>query len=384
MLSACSAPRVKIANDLMPEHIRSLAMLPTDYPADVQREKVDAIVKSVKSELTNSNYVVLADKLVSENCAEPTCPSGRKKLADKYQVDGFISVAVSSVSRTNFIAGFYNAIRGKLILSDVKSNPVVEVEHTTSEKGGLLFNTGQIIQALISYGNNTEADSFSKLSTRFAQSLVTSIPRSKDSSVNNDAVAVSISDVKIKQVKPEIFQVCAEATADSVVSVVVNKQSTNLRAVTPQNYCGTFLFNQASSENGAKVYVDARSPFGNSVRKEIELANQVEVCNLNDNVLLSQQNGKPVIQIACVDVGGKTQVFASCENKISVCPGNKFIVFRSNSDLGPFEKVAEIKSTSWVDNSAKKGSETYYELVSVNKSGVWSLPVAAKSVVKEG
>ena len=59
-------------------------------------------------------------------------------------------------------------------------------------------------------------------------------------------------------------------------------------------------------------------------------------------------------------------------------------MFRASSDNGPYEKVAEIRTTTWTDNNAKKGSEAFYELVSVNKAGVWSLPVAAKPASDKG
>jgi hypothetical protein len=379
--AACSSVKVKIANDIMPANLRSLAVLPVDYPSDIQREKTDAIVKSIKSELKNKNFVVLADRLVNGVCSNPACPE-RKTLAEKYQVDAFVTVDVKSVSRTNFVAGFYNAIKGKLILSDVNSKNIVEVEHTQSEKGGLLFNSGQVVQAIISYGENKEADSFAKLSTGFAETLVSKIPHSKESNVNSDAVAVAINEIKVKELRPEIFQICADATPDSLVSVIVNRQSTNLRPVKEGNYCGTFLYNQISS-NQDKVYVDARSPFGNSVRKEVEIAKEAEICDLNDNVILSEKNGKPSIHIACVDLAaGKGISSINCPTKVNVCPGNKFIVFKASSNLGPYEKIAEFQSTNWVDNNAKKGTDFYYELVSVNKAGVWSLPVSVKSVSK--
>lgn len=357
-MTACSSAKVKISPQANFENIRSLAVLPTDYPSGIQREKVDAIVYSIKSELKNSNFELLADKIVNEVCSTPSCPE-RKILSDKYLVDGFVNISVASVSRNNFIAGFYNAIKGKLLISDSDSKPVFEVEHTQSEKGGLIFNSGQVIQAIISYKNNNEADSFASLSSGFAQSLVSKIPKRLQADINKDAIAVNINNIEVKQIKPEIFHICADVTQGSVVSVIVNKQSTNLRPVSDTNYCGIFLYSQPNQTTNQKIEIDARSPFGNSVRKEVQIDNEIQVCNLKDNVVLTEMNGKPVINIKS-------------------CPGNKLLIFKASSDLGPFEKVAEINSGSWVDSKAKKGSMFYYELVSVNKSGVWSLPEAAK------
>ncbi len=379
---ACSS-KAKISPSFSADELRSLAVLPTDYPDDIRREKVDSIVKSVKSELANKSYVVLADRLVDEVCTQPACPE-RKILTEKYQVDGFVTVAVRSVSRTNFLAGFYNAVKGKLIISDEKAETLVEIEETKSERGGLLFNSGQIIQGLISYANNSEEESFSKLSNGFALGLVSKIPTSKLTTINNDAIAVSIKDVNVKQIEPEIFQVCADATPDSLVSVVVNKQNTNLRSVSEGKYCGTFIYNQPANDVKSAVYVDARSPFGNSVRKEIQIKN-VDVCDLSNKVLLTEKNGKPAIQIYCADISnGKDTSPGDCQDSSSQCSVSKFIVFKANSNLGPYEKVAEFKNSTWIDRNAKQGSMYLYELVSVNKSGAWSLPVEAKTVIKEG
>lgn len=360
----CSSGKVKIAESAKSANLSSLAMLPVEYPPDVQREKVDALARAVQSELRNSGFIVLADKIVRQTCSSSPCPE-RRLLAEKYDVDGFASLSVASVNRTNFIAGFYNIISGTLTISDVNAEPLVVVEHKEAERGGLLFNTGQVFQAVISYEQNREAESFAKLSTAFAQKLVSRLPRPDGVEVETGDDSLTIRSVKVRQLEPEVFELCVDASEGSLVSAIINRAKTNLRPVGKEKYCGAFLYRTSPAEATDRLLtVEARSPFGESVRKEVEVSPELEVCDLADNAIIWEKNGRPTIEI------GKTKP----------CPNHKFIVFRAPNYLGPYKKVAETRSPKWTDNKVKPGAVVYYEVVSVNKSGVWSLPAAPKFV----
>ena len=380
----CASSRVKLAPDASERSFNSLAILPIDYPSDVQREKIDMLKVSLESELRNAGFTVLNSRIIREVCSSPSCPE-RHELASKYDIQNFASLNIRSVTRANFLAGFYNAVAGKLIISDKDSNLILDIDHTESERGGLVFNSGQVIQGLISYAENKEAESFAKLSTGFAQALVGKIPQQKDVSIGNEIPGQTvISDIRVRQIRPEVFEICADASADSLVSVVVSRYRTNLRSIDDDTYCGTFLYSKGSSES-SKINVEARSPFGDAVSKEISLADEVEVCNIAGNVLISEINGKPTIEIACLQTKSGTQTTSvKCEDKLLSCPDHKFIVFRATSNLGPYEKIGEFKNTSWSDNAAGKSDQVFYELVSVNRSGIWSLPVAPKSLSQKG
>lgn len=376
VVMACSSAKLKVVNEEKASHLRSLALIPVDYPTGVQREKVDAIVKAVEFELRNAGFIVLADRLVRERCSSPQCIE-RIELARQFPVDGFVSVGIESITRSNFIAGFYNAIRGNLQVSDEGTQPILEVKHTQSERGGLLFNTGQILQAFISYKRNLEAESEEKLASGFAQALVSKVPTPKADGLPRQESSLEIEDVEIRQVKPEIFEVCAYASPGVLLSVYLNRLKTDLRPVKDNKYCGTFLYNQASS-GMTKLTVEARSPFGSSVYKEASFAKDSMVCDLNDNVLLGEKNGRPVIQLACLE-NKDSEV---CKNKMLACKNHKFVVFRAPSSIGPYKKIAEFRNSSWIDTGLKAGQPAYYELVSVNKAGAWSLPVAPKPLSK--
>src|SRR5947207_2577258 len=97
-LSGCSTTRANISQQFVPEKVQSLAILPLEYASEVQREKVDSLRNAVESELKNSGFEVLADRVVRQVCSTPACPE-RKILASKYLVDGFVTISVRSVQR---------------------------------------------------------------------------------------------------------------------------------------------------------------------------------------------------------------------------------------------------------------------------------------------
>jgi len=376
-LVGCSSTRANISPEYKAEAVRSLAILPVEYPAEVQREKVDALRNALESELRNSGFEVIADRIVRMTCTSPACPE-RSILATKYLVDGFVKVEVRSVERANFLAGFVNTIGGKITITDKNNVQLVSVDQSENERGGLLFNSGQVVQGIISSVENTEEASFNRLSVKFAQGLVSKIPRPNVPQVNKDATSVSIVDVSVKQIRPQIFEVCAEATPNSLVSVVINRQRSNLREVSEAHFCGAFLLD-SSINSSTLLKVEARSPFGGAVRKEVPVGSDIEVCSLDGNVVLTSTKGKSQVELNCIDFNnGKGPILGNCAEKVKSCPDNKLLVFRSTSPTGPYEKVAEVKSTSWIDAKSQPGSTTQYELVSVNKAGLWSLPVAAK------
>ena len=378
-LGACSRSKVNLSSQFQKDSLRSLAVLPIDYPSDIQREKVDSIKTAIESELKNRGFVVLADSLVRQNCSSPACPE-KFELAEKYLVDGLVRVDVRSVQRANFLAGYVNTIGGTITIFDKNNTELLSVDHSENERGGLVFNSGQIIQGLIETSENTEEKSFARLSARFANNLISKIPRPDVAQVNRDAVAVNIVDVKVKEVRPQIFEVCAEATPNSIVSLIVNRQRSNLREIKEAQYCGTY-FLDPSLQNSSTLKVEARSAFGTAVQKEFPSGTSSTTCRLEDNVFVKNVNGKSRLEVSCTDLGdGKSPIIGDCKEAVVKCPDYKFIVFKAPTAIGPFERIAEVRSTSWTDSKAKTAASTTYELVPVNKAGVWSLPVTAKPV----
>ncbi|MCO6431094.1 MAG: hypothetical protein J5J00_09560 [Deltaproteobacteria bacterium] len=366
-LQGCS-PKVSIAPAAEGGELQTLAVLPPEYNAKLQREKVEAIRDSLETELRNRGFVVLADRLVDELCSSPQCPE-RSQLAERYQVDGFVSLDLRSVSRANFLAGYYNAIRGIMTISDVNATSLVSVEHTQSERGGLLFHSGQVFQGLISQVENTEEKSFQRLSAKFAETLASKVP--KPQALETNAVTVAIESTSVKRIQPQLFEICIDATPNSLGSVLINNRRSTLREIANGRYCGTFFLDRSIVEN--HIMAELRSPFGNAVRKEISSLPELEVCDLDNKVFVKKAGQNSRIEVACTKVDKRPVIDGSlCGSNIQDCSKDKLFVFRSPTRLGPYLKVAEVRSPVWTD-SARSG-KAFYQVVAVSPSGVWSLP----------
>lgn len=357
--------------------IQTVAVLPPRYNSGVQREKVDAIVNAVEAELKNKEYVVLAESLVSRTCSAPECPE-RNTLAEKYLVDAFVAVDVRSVSRNNFLAGYYNAITGKLTLTDKDSNVLLDADETESERGGLVFNSGQVIQGLISQVENTEENSFGRLSAKFAETMVAKIPKPKALAAAADSVTVALNTVKTRKISPLFYEVCADATPNSLVSLIIDRARSTLREMSPGKYCGTFFLDNALL--AAPMHVEARSPFGTTVRKDFSPGVSVAKCDLEGQVFLASAGDRKKIVVSCPETPNASDSNA-CDPSLSACPNYKFLIFKGPSALGPYQKVAETKAREWIDRTAKSGDRTYYEVVAVSPTGAWSLPRKPKALV---
>lgn len=353
--------------------ISTVALLPIDYPAGIQREKVTAIAEAVGAELRNRGYEFLSDRVVSSTCSTPACAE-RDKIAEKYLVDAFVKLNVGSVSRTNFLAGYYNVISGSLTLSDRANEKILDVQHTERQKGGLLFNSGQVFQGLISTFANTEQASFNALTARFAKALVDKLPiAAATQDTRTDAVAVEIDTVEVKNLKPHLFQICVGGTPNSFASVIVNRKKSNLRESSVGRYCGNFFLDGAL-ESDSPLSVELRSAFGNAVRREVVITSSAP-CILRDLVQLSMDERANRIEIGC-----EAASMSQCQRIASACLSRRFIVFRADDAWGPYRKVAEFKGPRWTDRDAPNKPQPHYQIVAVDQRGTWSSPETPRSV----
>ena len=140
-LLGCSAPRVKPSPALASKAIQTVVVLPPQSGTAVTRERLGILRSALQNEFSNQGFVVVDRDVVDATCTDATC-SGRGVLIARYPIDAFATLTIDSASRNNFLAGYYNAIVGRLILEDVEGMELLDVRHTESERGGLLFNSG--------------------------------------------------------------------------------------------------------------------------------------------------------------------------------------------------------------------------------------------------
>ena len=145
LAAGCTQSKVS----LKPEYDRSIsqvALLPTLAGPGIQRENAAYLQAAVENELRNHGYIVLEEAVVNRVCsADAACPR-REILTERYGADGFFQLTIESVSRNNFLAGFVNVISGTLSLKSAAGIELASISQDQSERGGLLFNSGQIFQ----------------------------------------------------------------------------------------------------------------------------------------------------------------------------------------------------------------------------------------------
>ncbi len=374
LLTGCAAKVTKSA-DFDGGTPRTIALLPINIPAGVAPDKVGLIRRALLGELRNSGFTVLDDTLVQRICDSPECPRAGD-LASQYLVDGFFSLELNSVSRSNFLAGYYNAIRGSLTLSDKERKPLLKVEKTESERGGLLFNSGQLLQGVLSQIKNSDDRSFERLADAFAASLVSQVPTPGRTAQPSEAAAIAIQKVEIVKNKIGADQICASATPQSMAFVLLTGRKTNLREISPGRYCARLRLEDFPAA-ASTLTVELRSAFGSSVRQSVlSTAGQ---CDLRGLVRLEASAGGKRLVLACTKTRSTPNPLGSgCENHVQSCLDHHFLIYQAQSPLGPFKRIAEVHDVAW--KIPATATSDVYQVVAVDTHGGFSVPASTEEV----
>lgn len=365
LIQGCG-PKVhsKLAKDAsLPVHI---AVLPADYGIDIPKERIDLVRKEVIAELRNRNFVVADDRVVNSICSTPRCPE-RGKLGTQHLVEAFATLTLDSFTKRNFLAGYYNTLSGTVSVTDRTDSELVRVEHTQSEKGGLLFNSGQIIQGVISQINNSGDAAYEELASEFAKAIADELP-SPALTTNMGApegLSVNISSATAEWDGPSRYTVCISGTPHSFASILIGTQRTTLREVAPGKYCGAFSGLVASNAK-SPTFVELRSAFGNSDRESIALPAQ-GLCELRERSTYANET----LSLQCAMVGRDlSRLHIGCSEKISPCRASKIVLFSAPSEQGPYTKVLES-----LNASTKVGAPSGdVQVVAISTGGIASLP----------
>lgn len=359
-LSACG-PTAQIKPGFSDLHIATLAILPVIDKSELPQDQVATAFVGIGQELRNAGFLVLDDAVIQRVC--PTMPCAEeKKLFSEYLVDATVQLTIESKTQANVLAGYYNDISGSLALVDKNGQELARISGTEREKGGLLFNTGQIFQGLISQSRNEGA---TKLLNAFFRKLVAQVPAPSALDTRGaEATMVDIKSVDTRITGADEREICLSATPRSLAYLVFGRVKSNLQEVSPGRYCRQFFLNASFGETDAEVEV--RSPFGNSVRTSIALADTPD-CNLDQRVALNAASGKQTITFSC-PASGKQPV--------------RYLIYKSENDIPKFSKVDEVSSMTWTDSSGSVGQDAQYVIIAKSARGDRSLPVFLDTMVR--
>lgn len=264
IITGCSSlnPPVKTFSGAVPA---TVALLPLEVDQDIQRERLQILSEATVRALKNQGYQVFDPMFFNRFCKGVRC-SNHKALASRYGIEGFLRLKVKSLSRNDFLAGYYNTIDGNLSLEDIMGKELFLISHQESERGGLLFNTGQILKGFQSQIKNSGDSSFESLAERFARKIIQGFPIPSLSEADVQESLVKIKTVEAKMVRTGIYQICATGTPGMQAGIVQRQQRTNLREISAGRYCGNYRL-----PPGGKWSAEIRSPFGAVDREEVPL-----------------------------------------------------------------------------------------------------------------
>ncbi|MCB0324205.1 MAG: hypothetical protein KDD69_11560 [Bdellovibrionales bacterium] len=282
LLQACG-PKSTVAPDFASRNVQRLAVLPTIAPMTVREERVGYFDASLAAELEAAGFELLDPTLVRNTCSVPACPE-RRRLSTRYDLDGFVQTEITSSSSNNFGIGFYNQLSGTLQLHSADDSELASIAYTESKRGGLVFQSGQIIEGIQETFENVGDTSFNTLADKFARTVVQELPEAR-SRLLDPAVASSpnsedsardtagdyrsnvLAEITTTRVASRAFEVCARGTPNRSAYLLTSRHRSNLREVGSGLYCGRF----ALYPNSGPLMVELRSAFGSSVREPLAL-----------------------------------------------------------------------------------------------------------------
>jgi len=329
-----------------------IAILPVKAESDIRRERVKYLENSLTRELEGSGYVILNPEIVSETCSSSECPE-KKLIESRYGVKTFAALEVETASRSNFIAGYYNNVSGNLKLLDSSSSQLMRIEHSQSERGGLIFNSGQIFQGIRGTIDNYGDDKFSALADQFVREVVRKLPKLNPKSDNESFYINSLS---LNPRSGSFYDVCLSGTPRVGAKLLLGQRAINLREVNPGNYCSVVPLGWLIMPR-SEVKAELRSAFGNSLTKNLDTIN-LGLCD--PAKYLSFKDGE--FQL-CKD--------KQCESENANCGSAKFLIFAADSSAGPYKKISELPSAK----ALKKISGRNIAVVALSKDGSISLPI---------
>lgn len=370
LLSACG-PTVKISSLQTSPVPSTLVVLPIINNGEIPEARVATIKRAVENELRNAQYNLVDSHIVNDICSTPQCPE-RKIFAEKYLVDGFVTLQLDSLSRNNFLLGYFNYLSGELFVRDKDDTELVSVSLSERERGGVLFESGQVIQGIISQVNNGGDAAFNKLASKFALSLVGALPVNSEPLLAVRAIPegneIALNKVTSERLPSGDFKVCASGTPDSFAYLILGNERSALRETSHGTYC-SMLGALNIPETPTEYSVELRSIFGNSVRQPLALSLRAP-CDIGTRISESENSKGLALELKCTSFGSSYANAIGCTPDIAPCAVTKVSVYRSATTNGVFQKFADFKGAR-----AIVPNKSEIAIVAFSDTGLPSLPV---------
>ncbi|NDC39375.1 MAG: hypothetical protein EBZ48_15265, partial [Proteobacteria bacterium] len=332
LVALCSCSSTNVSGSMKGKEAPSLsllALLPVRIDGDISRERAQEVHRRVEAELRGRGYLLIDGGIVARVCKAPECPN-RTELFSDFGAQALVINTVTSVARTNFLAGYVNSVSGSISFMGPAGTELLSVRHSKRERGGLLFNTGQLAEGLIQTARNANSEeSFGVLAGLYAKELLDEVPHgaSKGETAEQPMAAV-IRKTTVIQVQDGAHRVCLLGTPASLAAVVYRKLRTTLREVSPGEYCGVFYLSDYPQPEALEV--ELRSAYGDAAREPLHIGPSIR-CSFADSARVSAEGSQVKIQVSCEGLKEYSRV----------------LVYRAPVQFGVFEKIGELSGKNW-------------------------------------
>ena len=291
MFVACTTTSVILApeDNSLPAHIH---FQPVQYESELTREHQTAIERVALAAIRNRGFLVSSK-------ANGELPSVR--------------LTVTTLRRDSVLAGHVNIISGRIEFYNKSGSRIAAGEHTESERGGLLFNSGQILAGITSELDNLGGNSFDDWIERFAMSLTGTLPKPDALGAGTPpARQPVIEDVHITK-RGKNHEVCFKSLNAAEALLRIKNTSFPMRHIQAQNsFCVAIPEWLLSGVDYSAAVLHATSPFGVRSTQEIVLADTESLCS--DLLVSATPKGRSItFNIQCGEQIQQCAMNAPCE-----------------------------------------------------------------------
>lgn len=279
LLIACG-PKARLSPELKLHPPRFLVVLPIKAPSTMRPVRVAFLRNVIEESLRNEGFFLLDSTLVERICGSAQCPE-KQEFIERFQAQGFIDIEIESNSSRDIGLAFYNDLVGKIVILGRDFKRLGEIGYAERKYGGILLQSGQVVDAFRDQYANFKDDGFNLLAKKFAEKVVSALPR--PSNVENfqaveARLAASINKVITNELTAGVYKICLQGTPKSLAFFIYDRNRANLREVHKGNYCGNFFLGSGHSEDelkhveqGRRFRLELRSPFGRPVVQDLQL-----------------------------------------------------------------------------------------------------------------
>jgi len=284
-LTSCGPTLVKNKEDVS-ESIKKIAILPINMQAEIPREDAKFLETLIISRLKEKGYIILDPSLISAFCRTSTeCEANLGEINKVFSPDAYVKTNIDSNFALNFFAGHYNTLEGQLLFVSPTKDLIYTISHTESERGGLIFNSGQVSQGLIESYNEFGTSPFRRLSQKFTESIFSVIPRATIIAGTTPIQSPKFEYLISKNNFPDQTRICVASNQRGKAELVFENLELNLREITAVNdkkrplpnldnlYCSNLPLKEVLANNDKKtVELRFTSFFGGTNYKDISMA----------------------------------------------------------------------------------------------------------------